>query len=108
MAFSGSPRVLRGGLVQMDPRTRSVLRTVALQYNPDSLTRTIQPSGAGGDQADRTEALRLKGPPVETIKLEAEIDATDAMEKADPNAAADGILPALAALELIVYPTSES
>jgi hypothetical protein len=81
---------------------------VALQYNPDSLTRTIQPSGAGGDQADRSEALRLKGPPIETIKLEAEIDATDAMERADPTTAANGILPALAALELIVYPASAS
>ena len=32
---------------------------------------------------DRSEALRLKGPAVETIKLDAEIDATDDMEAGD-------------------------
>ena len=32
------------------------------------------------------EAMRLKGPPVETIKLDAEIDATDQLEFPDNNA----------------------
>jgi hypothetical protein len=48
----------------------------------------------------------LKGPPVETIKVEAEIDATDQLEIADVTATHVGILPQLAALETIVYPTS--
>ncbi len=54
-----SPRLLKGGLVRMDPGSGRVLGAIALQYNPDTLTRTlqVQASSAG----DRPEALRLKG-----------------------------------------------
>ena len=64
--------------------------------------------GVGGEGGDRSEALRLKGPPIETIKVEAEIDATDQLEfpKQNPNAVQFGIAPQLAALETIVYPTT--
>jgi hypothetical protein len=83
-----------------------VIRVIVLQYNPDTLTRTLQVQGVGG-QGDRSEALRLKGPAVETIKVDAEIDATDQLEQSDqnPNTAQFGILPQLAALETIVYPS---
>jgi hypothetical protein len=109
MAFTGSPKLLKGGLALLDPRTFAVLRVVALQYNPESVTRTLQPSASGAEQSgDRLEALRLKGPPVETIKLDAEFDATDALEKADTTTATNGLLPLLSALETIVYPTSTS
>ena len=100
------PRILKGGIVLFDPQTSTVQRIIALQYNPDTLTRTLQVKGAGADSGDRSEALRLKGPPVETIKLEAEIDATDQLELADTSAPPVGLYPQLAALELIVYPTS--
>jgi hypothetical protein len=83
-----------------------VLRIIALQYNPDTLTRSLQIKGAGAESGDHVEALRLKGPPVETIKLEAEIDATDAMETNDGQTNGAGLHPQLAALETIVYPTS--
>lgn len=106
--FPGSPRLLKGGIVLFDPVTSQVLPNgiIALQYNPDTLTRTLQIQGATGEGADRSEALRLKGPPIETIKVEAEIDATDQLEDADTNAAQFGILPQLALLETIVYPAS--
>ena len=42
-----TPRLLKGGLVLIDPETAKVLRVIALQYNPDSLTRTLQIQGAG-------------------------------------------------------------
>ena len=104
--FPGSPRVLKGGLVLIDPATSAVLRIIALQYNPDSLTRTLQAQGVGNDSGDRSEVLRLKGPPVETLKLEAELDATDQLEIADSTATQVGLQAQLAALEVIVYPTS--
>jgi hypothetical protein len=104
--FSGSPRLLKGGLVLIDPDTSAVQRIIALQYNPDSLTRTLQPSGFGAETGDRSQALRLKGPPVETIKLEAEIDATDQLAVANSTIAEVGLHAQLAALELIVYPKS--
>jgi hypothetical protein len=107
--FSGSPPVLKGGIVLVDPETAAVQRVIVLQYNPDTLTRKLQPQATGTDGGDRSEALRLKGPPVETITLEAEIDATDQLEfpDANPGAVEMGIHPQLAALETIVYPSSD-
>jgi hypothetical protein len=106
--FPGSPRLLKGGIVLIDPETSAVQRIITLQYNPDTLTRTLQVQSAGAEGGDRTEALRLTGPPVETLRLEAEIDATDQLEFPDRNTAATqlGIHPQLAALETLVYPTS--
>jgi len=107
-SFPGSPRVLKGGIVLVDADAWTIQRIIVLQYNPDTLSRTLQPKAVptASDGGDRTEVLRLKGPPVETIKLEAEIDATDQLEVADPTATQVGLHPQLAALELIVYPTS--
>src|SRR5213592_3812284 len=106
-AFPNSPRLINGGIVLIDPDTSAVQRIIVLQYNPDTLSRTLQPQ-AVKEGGDRSEALRLTGPPVETIKLDAEIDATDQMEFPDqnPNAVQLGIQPQLAALETIVYPSS--
>jgi hypothetical protein len=103
--FPGSPRILKGGLVLLDPNSGLPTRVIPLQYNPDSLSRTLQVQGMG-QNADRSEALRLKGPAVETIKLEAELDLTDLLETADPTALAYGLNPQLAALESMIQPTS--
>ena len=107
-SFPGSPRLVRGGLVLLDPITGVVRRIITLQYNSDTLTRTLQPQAAGPEIGDRLEALRFKGPPVETIKLEAEIDATDQLEfpEEHPNVVQHGILPQLSVLETLVYPSS--
>lgn len=108
--FPGSPRVLKAGIVPLDPVTSAVLtsRMIVLQYNPDTLSRTLQIQAVGADGRDFSEALRLKGPPVETFKLDAEIDATDQLEKPGENATTvqSGIFPQLALLETLVYPTS--
>jgi len=103
-----SPRLVRGGLVLVDPNSGQVLRVIALQYNPDTLTRTLQPQAVSGDGQDRSQALRLKGPPVETIRLDAEIDGTDALASPDqnPDAVTLGIAPQIAALETLLYPAS--
>jgi len=107
--FPGSPRVLKGGLVLLDPDTFTVLPNgiIVLQYNPDTLSRTLKIKGAE-EGSDRSEALRLTGPPVETLKIDAEIDATDQLEIPDqnPNTVQNGIFPQLSALETMVYPSS--
>jgi len=108
-SFPGSPRVLKGGIVLLDPSTFAVMPNgiIALQYNPDTLSRTLKIKGVE-EGGDRSEALRLTGPPVETFKLDAEIDATDQLEVPDQNPAVvqHGIFPQLSALETIVYPAS--
>jgi hypothetical protein len=103
--FPRSPRTLKGGIVLIDPVTSVVQRVITLQYNPDSVTRSLQLQSAG-DGGDQSEALRLKGPPVETIKIEAEWDIADQLEVAEPGdqAATLGLQPQLADLETIVYP----
>ena len=102
-----SPRLLRGGLILLDAESGAVLKIIALQYNPDSVSRSFQVKGTGQEGGDRTEALRLKGPAVETIKVECEIDATDQLEVADSLTTHLGIQPQLATLELLVHPTSQ-
>ncbi|HEX9511219.1 MAG TPA: hypothetical protein VF939_12105 [Puia sp.] len=104
--FPGSPMVIKGGIVLIDPNTSAIQRIIVLQYNPDGLSRTLQVQGVGAASSHRSEALRLTGPPVETIKLDAEIDATDQLEVSDKTTIASGILTQLAALETIIYPPS--
>ncbi len=110
-SFPGSPRVLKGGLVLLDPDSFNVLPNgiIVLQYNPDTLSRTLKIKGAQ-EGGDRSEALRLTGPPEESIKLEAEIDATDQLEQPDqnPTVLQYGIAPQLSALETLVYPASQT
>jgi hypothetical protein len=103
-----SPRLLKGGLVRMDPGSGQILGVIRLQYNPDTLSRTLQVQ-ATGETGDRSQALRLKGAAVETIKVEAEIDATDRLSDPDSNqdAVKLGIHPQLAALEALVHPRAD-
>lgn len=103
-----SPKLLKGGIVLLDPEKNRVLRIIALQYNPETLTRSFQVQGVGGEGGDRSEALRLKGPPVETIKLEAELDAADQLEfpEQHQNIVESGLHSQLAVLETLVYPHS--
>src|SRR5580698_227966 len=106
-----SPRLIKGGIVTMDPDTSVVQSVIALQYNPDSLSRTLQIQAVpGGSDGVRVDALRLRGPAIETIKLEAELDATDQLEFPSqyPNAAQLGLQPQLAQLEMLINPTVET
>jgi hypothetical protein len=109
--YPRAPRMLRGGLVRLDPATRTVVDVVSFQYNPDTLTRSLQPRAIGGEPGDRLEVLRLTGPPKETIKFDAELDATDSLEHPDDGAnvpvATEGLLPALAVLERLITPPTQ-
>lgn len=106
-----APRLIKGGIVTMDPDTSVVTGVIALQYNPDSLTRSLQIQAVpGGADGVRVDALRLRGPAIETIKLEAELDATDQLEfpTQNPLATKYGLHPQLAQLEMLVNPTVET
>jgi hypothetical protein len=109
--FSNSPCLVKGGVVTMDPDTAVVQSVIALQYNPDSLSRTLQIQAVqGGQDGVRMGVLRLRGPAVETFKLEAELDATDQLEFPSqfPNAAQYGLQPQLAQLEMLLNPSVET
>ena len=51
--------------------------------------------------------MRIKGPPVETYKIDVELDATDLLEQADAEATSVGLHRELAMLESLIYPQSE-
>jgi hypothetical protein len=103
-SFPGSPRLLKGAIVGVDP-FNPLASVVVFQYNPDTMTRRLEPRAVSAE-GDRGEAFRLTGAPKETITLSIEIDATDQLEQANPLATTMGIYPTLAALEMILYPKS--
>ena len=100
--FPGSPRLLKGAIIGVDP-LNPLASVVVFQYNPDTMTRRLKPRAVSAE-GDRGEAFRLTGAPKETITLSVEIDATDQLEQAQAPATALGIYPTLAALEMLLYP----
>jgi hypothetical protein len=103
-SFPGSPRLLKGALIGIDP-LNPLARVVVFQYNPDTMTRKLEPRAVSAE-GDRGEAFRLTGAPKETITLSVEIDATDQLEEGNPIAVFTGLYPTLSALELMLYPKS--
>lgn len=108
--YADIPKPIRSGIVVVDPERGTPQRIIVLQFNPDTLERSLAPqaaggggdAGGGGSGGDRNEALRLKGPAEESWKFTAEIDATDQFEVAAP----EGVHPELATLEMLVHPTT--
>jgi hypothetical protein len=98
-----APPVFKGALATVsasNPRGT----VVVFQYNPASLSRMLKMRTSGGEGG--SGAPRFAGPPEQTVKLSVEIDATDQLEAGDAVTNALGILPALAALEVLLHPSS--
>jgi hypothetical protein len=105
-SLPSSPRTARGAIVAVDA-TSPLSRVVLFQYNPDTVTRSLHPRAAPGEtQVGPADAHRVWGAPVETVSMKVEVDATDQMERGDPTVGASGIAPQLAALEMLLYPSS--
>src|SRR5271165_6748461 len=109
--FPRSPRLLKGGLVVFQSQTPGPPpRIVVFQYNPEQMTRSLAlraaPRDASNVGAAREDVLRVLGPPVETMTLSIELDAADqlAEPETNPNTLQYGLHPALATLELLLYP----
>lgn len=107
MPFTRRPNILKAGLILLDPETTEIIRIVALQYNPEALNHAYEIRGA--NETNRSEPLRLIGPPVETFTLEAFLDASDQLEhpKDNPDAVERGIQGAISVLEMLIYPESQ-
>lgn len=105
MTTARTPRYLKGAIVALDTAS-SRRSTIVFQYNPESLSRSLEPQVVGGEAGNRSRAVRFTGAPVETVDLEVVIDASDQLEAADAKAAQMGIHPQLSALEMLLYPQS--
>lgn len=99
-----SPKVLKGAIVGIDI-FNPLASVVVFQYNPEQLTRSLDPqySDSGGA---RGEALRLGGPPRESISATINIDVIDQLQEGSETAGALGLYPQLSALEMLIYPKS--
>lgn len=103
--FPGSPKLTKGAIIGID-LLNPLASVIIFQYNPKQLSRQVQARTAGQEGA-QAEAMRLAGPPTETITIsELELDAADQLEKGDPIAQSMGIYPQLSALEMLLYPKS--
>ena len=111
--FTRRPRLLKGALVAYASQSvPSIPRLVVFQYNPDTLTRTLRhrtnagSGGTGGSKADAREAFEVTGPPEESISMTVTLDAADQLELPgqNPDVVVAGLHPALATLELLLYP----
>lgn len=109
--FPRSPKLLKGALVVFSSQKPGPPPTViAFQYNPEQLSRSLADRAAPPDPssvgAAREDSFRVLGPPVETINLSVVLNAADQLEQPErnPEVAVSGLHPALAALELLLYP----
>lgn len=103
--LSTQPKFLKGGIVLLDPESGSVTRTLPLLINPAKLNRDFAPQSMG-EESGRSAPLRLTGPAVETITLEAKLEVADALARGDATAIEEGVRPHLATLQMLVTPTS--
>ena len=106
--FPNSPKLLKGGIVLVDPGSGAVRGAIAFQYNPETLSRSFQIQAVGTEGGDRSQPLRIKGPAVESYKLEVVVNAIDQLEFPSRNRTAVefGIQPQLALLESLIHPSS--
>ena len=106
--FPGSPKLLKGALVVFGAPVPVPTNLIVFQFNPDEMTRSFRqdaPQGADAQKRKSGDTGRVL-PPVESFSLSVELDAADQLETSNPIAVATGVHPALAALELLLYPQS--
>lgn len=108
-----SPKLQKGALAVYPKQDRGTQpRVIVFQYNPEQVRRTLAsrapPPEKGNAGAAREEALRVGGPPVETLNLTVFLSLTDQMEQARSRKdVEDGLMPVLATLELLMYPSTD-
>lgn len=105
--LSTQPDFLKGGIVLLDPETGTVERTLPLLINPERITRSFDVKSMG-EESNRSAPLRLTGPAVETISIEARLEVSDALQRGDQTAVEEGVRPQLATLQMLITPTSRT
>lgn len=107
---------MKAGFVVLDGTTGVIQKIIVFQYNPETLVRrldvavgpgqlpTTRPPGVVG--AAGTAAA---GPqPRETVNFTIALDAADKLETGDALTQQNGLQPAIAALELLLYPQANT
>jgi hypothetical protein len=98
-----SPQVQKGAFVQYKSTFSSNPdRTIKFLYNPEELSRKLNPSVEEITKKGSKEPLKIAYPPEEEISLKIILDATNYLETGEKNIY--GIAPELSVLELLLYP----
>lgn len=107
--YSQSPKVMRGALVQLVEDVIGVVpNIIPFQYNPETVTRAIQPwNPFEVDQTNRGAQGPTVQPydPEETYSFTLELHAADGLEDGDPLVIATGVAARIAALRKLTEPT---
>jgi hypothetical protein len=107
--FSKTAKVHRGALVQLVPDIIGIVpNIVAFQYNPDKVTRGLEPwNPFEVDQTKRGSQAPTVQPydPEETFSFALEFDAADGLEEGNVVTTTTGIAARLAALKKLTLPT---
>lgn len=99
-------RFLRGALIEYGSDFLApISNIVVFQFNPESLTRSIQVPARNTTVTAR-ETSQAGEPPVERVTISAAFSASDALNDNNDLARQFGVGPQLAALEKMVYPAS--
>jgi hypothetical protein len=106
--FPGSPLFMKGALVMFETQIPVPTNIIVFQYNPETMTRKIAFPGDTAPNPCRISGDTRNIPqlPIESFQLTVELDAADQLEENDDVTKALGLQPALAALELLLYPQS--
>jgi hypothetical protein len=91
----GSLKLVKAGFVVLDATTSAVQKIIVFQYNPETLVRRLDAAVAPAPPATAE--------PREVVSFTVSLDAADKLERDDPVAKQSGVLPAMAALESLLY-----
>jgi hypothetical protein len=105
---------LRGALIQFMPTKLIPLpNVIVFQYNPETMTHTwTQPPAAGAGGSAKGDPLAVTGLPGEAFSFSLLVDATDPIADdkpvSGPLSVVSGVATRLAALEMLVHPSSST
>jgi hypothetical protein len=102
---------LKGAFVVFQTPAPVPTDVIVFQFNSETLTRKIDPPqdnlpNKGVDAKGASGAAHQTRPPTETLTVAIELDASDRLADSDPVTIGVGLHPALAQLELLMYPPS--
>lgn len=104
-----SPKLLKGALAVYESQTPGPApKIIVFQYNPEQVQRKLEHRAAKAKAGAKEDVLRVEGPPKETITLTIVLHAADQLAEPaqHPNVVDAGLHPALATLEMLLYPTT--
>lgn len=102
---------VKGAFVRYEDSSLGALpNIIVFQFNPETMTRNpsiYSEDGSCCDNAGKKEKLNITGMPRESLSFTLRLDAGDKIASGDRSAISYGILPALSALELLMYPRNK-